>query len=492
MPPPDGRTEPDGVDLLDTAEAGPKVIRGGAMRTVGYGLGLVLSLASAPLLTRHLGVVDYGGYVTVTSLITVVGLFVDAGLTTVGVREYAVRDAASRTRLMQNILMVRLAIAVVGGLVAIGFALVAGYRDVLVAGTALGAVGLVLTMSQHTYTIPLVAELKLGLATVFDLMRTALTVVGIVTLVILGADLLAFFAIPIPVGIVLLIATGFAIRHTIRLAPRIEREEWRYLLVETIPAAAASTLASLFYRVAIIMMSLIATAQATGYFSASFRVVEAIVAIPSLLIGSAFPVLSRAAETDEGRLAYAMQRLFDVSVILGAGTALVVSLGAGPAIAVLAGPAFEPAVPVLRIQGIALGATFFVALWGGTLWVVREKRALVVANLAGVVCAIVLTAALVPAHEAEGAAIAMTCSEVLLAGLLGVALLRRRPALRPALGVVPKALAGLALAGLVAWAARPLPDAASTILAGVAYLGVVVGLRGIPPEIWQTVGLRSR
>jgi O-antigen/teichoic acid export membrane protein len=490
--PPDRRSEPGGVDVLDTAEAGPKVIRGGATRTVGYGLGLVLSLASAPLLTRHLGVVDYGGYVTVTSLITVVGLFVDAGLTTVGVREYAVREAESRKRLMQNVLAVRLVIAVVGGLVAIAFALVAGYEEVLVAGTALGAVGLVLTMSQHTYTIPLVAELRLGLATAFDLLRTALTVVGIVALVVAGADVLAFFAIPIPVGIVLLVVTGIAIRRSIRLAPRMERAEWRYLLAETIPAAAASTLASLFYRVAIIMMSLIATAEATGYFSASFRVVEAIVAIPSLLVGSAYPVLSRAAETDEGRLAYAMQRLFEVAVILGAGTALVVSLGAGPAIDVLAGEEFEPAVPVLRIQGLALAATFFVALWGGTLWVVREKRSLVIANLAGVASAIVLTALLVPWREAEGAAIAMTCSEVLLAGWLGAALLRARPALRPALGVVPKTLGALVAAGLVAWAATPLPDAAATMLAGLVYLAALVLLRGIPADIWETFGLRSR
>ena len=488
MPPRDD----DAIDVLDTAEAGPRVIRGGAVRTVGYGLGLVLSLASAPLLTRHLGVVDYGAYVTVTSLITVVGLFADAGLTTVGVREYAVRDAESRRRLMQNVLTVRLVIAFFGGIAAVGFAVVAGYDDVLVAGTALGAVGLVLTMTQHTYTIPLVAELRLGLATVFDLLRTALLVVSIVTLVLGGADLLAFFAIPIPVGIVLLLVTAIAIRRSIRLAPAMDRAEWRYLLVETLPAAAASTLASLFYRVAIIMMSLIATAEATGYFSASFRVVEAIVAIPSLLIGSAFPVLSRAAETDEGRLAFAMQRLFDVCVILGAGTALTVVLGAGPAIAVLAGPEFEPAADVLRIQGLALAATFFVALWGGTLWVVREKRALVIANVAGVVAAIVLTALLVPMEEAQGAAIAMTCSEVLLAAWLGTALLRSHPALRPALGVVPKTLAALAVAGLVAWAATPLPDAASTIIAGLVFLGALGALRGIPREIWETIGLRGR
>jgi O-antigen/teichoic acid export membrane protein len=458
------------------------------MRSIGYFVGLGLALVSTPLLTRHLGVVDFGYFVTVGSLIMIVTILADAGLTTVGVREYAVRDAQGRQRLMRNLVAVRLIVAVLGAVGALLFALVAGYDDVLVAGTAFAGAGLVFIIAQQTYVIPLTAELRLGLATMLDLLRQALTVAGVVALVIAGAGLLAFFILPIPVGVLVLIVTLLIIRGHRRVRPRADREEWRYLLAETLPAAAASVLASLFYRVAIVMMSVIATAVQTGYFSASFRVVEAFVAVPSLVVGSAFPVLSRAADTDRQRLSYGFQRLFEVCVILGAWTALALAVAAEPVIDFVGGADFAPAVPVLQIQGPALAATFLVALFGSTLWVVRAKRELVIGNVVGVAAALILTGVLVPIAEAKGAAIAMVCAESLLATWLGVALLRPRPELRPSLGVVPKVLVALA-AGL-ALAFTPLPDLFAVVLGSAAFFGILFLLRGIPPEIWRAVTSR--
>jgi O-antigen/teichoic acid export membrane protein len=477
--------DPTAANVLDSAEAGGRVIRGGAMRSIGYVAGLALGLVSAPLLTRHLGVVDFGRFVTVGSLIMIVAILADAGLTTVGVREYAVRDAEGRHRLMRNLVAVRLVVAIVGVAGAVLFALVAGYDGVLIAGTALAGGGLIFMMAQHTYIIPLTAELRLGLATLLDLLRQALTVVGIVVLVVAGAGLLPFFIIPIPVGLIVLLATVLAIRGHTRLRPRIERAEWVYLLTETLPAAAASTLASLFYRVAIVMMSLIASATQTGYFSASFRVVEAFVAVPSLLVGSAYPVLSRAADADPDRLAYGFQRMFEVCLILGAWVALAIVVGAEPIIDIVAGEDFAPAIPVLQIQGLALAATFLVALFGGTLWTVRAKRELVVGNLAGVLCAIALTGALAPIAGAKGAAIAMTCAESVLAAWLGVALLRPRPELRPSLRIVPSL--ALALGAGVALGVAPMPDLLAVILSSAVYFGLLVLLRAIPKEIWHAL-----
>lgn len=70
-------TDPEArADVLDTPQAGSTALRGSALRTGAYVTGLLLSLISAPLLARHLGVEGFGRYVTVTALITIV-----AGLT---------------------------------------------------------------------------------------------------------------------------------------------------------------------------------------------------------------------------------------------------------------------------------------------------------------------------------------------------------------------------------------------------------------------------
>ncbi len=54
---------------------------------------LLLSLVSVPFMTRHLGVVDYGHYVTVSSIIFIIGGLTEAGLTNLGTREYSVLEA---------------------------------------------------------------------------------------------------------------------------------------------------------------------------------------------------------------------------------------------------------------------------------------------------------------------------------------------------------------------------------------------------------------
>ena len=71
-------------DVLDSAEAGGRAIRGGALFTGTYVVGLLLSIASVPFMIRHLGVVDYGYYVSVSAVVFIIGGFTEAGLTNLG------------------------------------------------------------------------------------------------------------------------------------------------------------------------------------------------------------------------------------------------------------------------------------------------------------------------------------------------------------------------------------------------------------------------
>ena len=220
--------------------------------------------------------------------------------------------------------------------------------------------------------------------------------------------------------------------------------------------AIASTIGAFFYRSAIIVMSLLATPNETGYFSASFRIIEAILIIAGLVTASAFPVVARAAHGDQTRFAYSMQRLFEVGVILGVWMAICVVLGAEPAIAIVGGPEFSPAVPVLQVQGLGLATSFLVAVWATGLWAMRRQRELAWTNLVGVGLAIGLTALLIPDYGAMGAAVAMVVVEVVLAALYAFAFVRGRSDLRPSLAVVPKSLVAGA-AALAVWP-TPLPD----------------------------------
>jgi O-antigen/teichoic acid export membrane protein len=470
-----------GNDLLDTPLAGPAAIRGGALRVLGYGASVLLSVVSAALLFRHLGVVDSGSYVLVFSLVTIVQGLTDAGITGIGTRELSTRTGADRDRLIKNLLGMRLVLTVLGVALAVLFTVIADYDEILVAGTALAGFGLVIQNLQSTLALSLMSGLRLGWVAALDLLRQFLVSLLIVALVIAGAGLLAFLATPIPAAVVVLILTALLVRRDVPVSPSFEGREWLALARETASFAVATAVNVVYFRIAVVLVSLLAGATQTGYFGTSFRIIEVLVLLPSVMVSAAFPIFARAARDDHERLRYALQRTFEAATIGGVALALALVLGASFAIDVIAGSGFGPAKEVLRLQAISFIGSFPAMVFGYALLSLRRHRELLVVNLGLLLMTAGLVSVLASADGARGAAIGTTTGEIVLAVALGVALTRASPHLRPSLAVLPKvALAG-ALGACVAF--LPLGSLVLSILGSVIFFGVLLLVRGVPEEL---------
>ena len=112
-------------DVLTSSEAGGRVIRGSAMRVAGNVAGIVVGLATATLLLRHLGVAESGRYVTVMSLVAIAGSVGENGLNVSASPELALRRPSDRAALTANILGQRLAITPLALLLIVLFAALA-------------------------------------------------------------------------------------------------------------------------------------------------------------------------------------------------------------------------------------------------------------------------------------------------------------------------------------------------------------------------------
>ena len=99
--------------------------------------------------------------------------------------------------------------------------------------------------------------------------------------------------------------TVLLVRNDTTLRPSFDPRHWGSLLRDTVVFALAVAVNSLYFRVTLVIMTLLATAEETGYFAISFRVMEVLVSVPLLLIGAAFPIVARAARTDQQRFAFA-------------------------------------------------------------------------------------------------------------------------------------------------------------------------------------------
>jgi O-antigen/teichoic acid export membrane protein len=470
--------------ILDAPTAGGKVIRGSVYRIGGYGAGVLLGVLSASLMIRHLGVVDWGRYVTVISLVTIVGGLSEAGLSSIGVREYATREGRERERLMRNLLGLRLAITLLGIAGALIFALAAGYASVLVVGTTIAGLGLLVSVTQQMYMVPLGTALRIGWVSALDLARQVLLVLAVVGLVLAGAGLLPFLVVSLPVSVVVLVLTIVLVRGTIPFLPAFEGGQWRHVLRLTIAYSAAAAVASIYTSLTVVITSLLATGTELGYYGASFRIFSVLTALPLLAVNLAFPILARAARDDDARLKYVLQRMFETAVIFGTWLAVATALGARFAIDVVAGARFHPSIAVLQIQGAALVCTFLTVTWGTGLLALHRHRPLLVANLFGLGTSALLTALLVPDHGAKGAAIATLAGESMLAIAYSFALFGADERLRVSLSVVPRvaAAAGAAVALVLV---PGLHGIVLVVAASAAFFLVLWILRGIPSELHE-------
>jgi O-antigen/teichoic acid export membrane protein len=480
-----------GADLLDSTRAGGRVIRGGVLRLLGYGLMVALSVLSTALLTRHLGVASFGSYTTVLSLVAVVAYATDAGMSAVGVREFAVRTGSERDVLMSDLLGLRLALTAIGVLLVSIFALAAGYPPALLGGAVLASLGTVALVVQHTHTIPITAELRIGTLSALDLARQVLSVAMIVALVALGAGVLPLLGVVLAANLALIAPTASLARHRVSLRVRLDPHAWLALTRLTVSFSLASAVGVLYVYTAQIITSLVASQHQSGLFAASFRIFVVIAGIPSLLVSGALPLLARAARDDRQRLSYALGRIFEVSLILGVAAALATLGGAQFMIAVVAGPKYAASAGVLQVQGLALVATFVLAGWSYALLSLKRYRGVLGANLAAFVVSCSVTSMLAASDGAAGAAVATICGEGVLALGLLLALVRGHPELRPRLGIVVKV--ALAAAPAVAVALSSAVPSAPRMLLALGVYGLLIMLtRAVPGEVVELLpaGLR--
>ncbi|MEA2311281.1 MAG: hypothetical protein QOE28_1249 [Solirubrobacteraceae bacterium] len=470
-----------GEDILASPEAGGKVIRGSALRIGGYGAGILLMGAASVLLLRYLGVVEAGRYFTVMALVAIAGTVADAGLSAVGSRELSLRTTEEgRSRLLANLLGLRLVITPIGILGSLAFAIAAGYPREMVAGTALAGAGLLLVTLQATLTIRLTVDLRQGRIAIFEVVKQAVTVGGIGALVLAAAALTPFFAVQIAVGVVVIALTPVIAGRRVMVAPRFDRDEWRWLVRQALPVAAAFVLGTLYFRVIILLMSLVSSPLEVGLFGTSLRIMETLAGVPVLIAGVALPVLTAAARDDRARLAYALQRLTDVAVLVGVLAVLVTAIAADEVVTIIGGDAYRAAGDVLRIQVAALLGIFLSQLWSAGLIALHRQRELIAINGIALVAVGAMGALLVSLDGARGGALATVLGDALLAALLLMRLHHADPNLRP------KVRKPLRLALCTAIAVLPafipgLPALVAAALTAVVF-AVAVRATGVLPE----------
>jgi O-antigen/teichoic acid export membrane protein len=471
------------AEAAQAPDVGSRLIRGSALRVAAFVGANLLGALSAVVLLRALGLVGYGRYGTVMALLSIVTGISDIGLSITASRDMALMaDPHQRRELLRHVLGIRVAITVAGVLAAAAFALVAGYDDAQVLGTLVGGLGVVLLAAQGTLLIPLSVELRNGRIAANELTRNTLQLVATVFVALIGAGVFGFLAAGVPVGLALLALTPVILGRSRGVAPRWSPATWGVFLRRALPVAIASILAILYFRVLVLLVSVISNEVETGRFTTSARIVELAISLPLLLTGIVLPVATLAARDDPERLRMLTGRLTQVAFVGGGLVVLALVCAARPIMLVLGGHAFLDAVPVLQIQCLAVFTTFLSAAWSPVLIALGRQRDLAVTTGVGLAIALGAGALLIPPFGAEGGAAAAAIADAALALMFVYVLRRSGHGPRLPAGLVVRLLL-LTAVGVAAALAPGLPPIPHALAATAVFAGAAFALRVIPGEI---------
>ena len=461
------------------------------VQVAGRAVGLLASMAVTALLTRHLGLAQYGQMVTAATFVGLFSILGDAGLYLAIVRR-AAQEPERRSQILGAGFGLRLVLAAAPMIAAYLLIQVVPadrfptYGPAVKLAVAVCAVNTYITLLNQLLIAVFRLHLRMDLAAGGEFLSRVVSLGAVVWVVHSGGGLIAA-CIAVSTGPAAnFVYAWFVTRRFERFVPHFDRAISRELLGDSVVLTMVTLLGLIHFKVDTLLLSVLRTPTDVGVYGVAYKLHEVLITFPGLFVGLLFPVFSRLATTDVPRLQQVFQRTFEVLLLASVGAATVVFVAAPPLAAILGAPEAAHAMRVLAFAlpavFVSLGFTHLLLAEGRQGWLVRMYFVLVVVNIGANVVAI-------RAWSYMGAAAVTVATESMaLAALAGYWIGRRRWRLQlRVLTCVPLA-AGLAVAGcslgrLIAPSeptTRILELAVRGGFTGLSYAGAVLALRLVP------------
>ncbi len=455
------------------------MLSGAGVLVAGRYVVAALAWFSTAIIFRKLSPTQWGEYSVIFSLLGIVGFIADLRLSRIVLRDVLDADDENASRVVGSYTGLRLVIGAVSYFVAVlvvGVGAATGNfsRDVVI-GTALGglnliilsvAFGLILLYEARLWLRDVAVANVLGQIGSFTL-TVSVTLAGIGTLFwYVGANVVN--------GCVVLVWLALVLRRGTGLRISFERSQWGRWLREAAPLAMGAALDTIYFRIDVIMLSILASTRAAGVYNIGYKFSDLIGAVPIAVVTPALTLMVAAWPEDPDGFRRTFRHTFVLLLVGAVGACVGFLVYAYPLVTTLYGPRAAEGVDSARLLVVGQGLHFFTLLAFTTLVAVKRNRLYPIAMLLGVAVNIGLNFALIPAYSYIGSGWATIITEVLVLGTLGAGVLRI-PGIAPLpwLAMAKTLLAGGVAAGVGWLAFGEVHWVVGLAVTAVVYLGAV-------------------
>jgi len=197
--------------------------------------------------------------------------------------------------------------------------------------------------------------------------RAFLMITAIIALLAGAGDIIIAILMAASTFINFIISARFA-KKIISFLPKIEFDKAKALLKQGVPYFMWSIFATIYYRIDVIMLSIMTTYSVVGWYGAAYRLFDVLMFFPYIFSQALFPVLSKIAESTKEKLTRAVQKSIDLTLFVGFPIAIILYSFSSPITNLLFGlKEYQHSVEILKIFSIGLLLVYIDFILGSTV-----------------------------------------------------------------------------------------------------------------------------
>ena len=444
---------------------------------VAMGLGLLLVV----LITRYLGSDSYGKLGLGMAVGAILTIFAPLGLDQLMIREVA-RDKNSAAKYLGNVLVLESLLSIpCMGLIALAAWIMRLPAESAAILYIAGGYYILVSLGGDIKNIFQAYE-KMEYIAVLTTIRSVVTVALGAAVLLLGYGIVAitwayFAAAALDLFLTLLVSMKRFVR------PRLEIDFifWKQKLALALPFAALALITATYGQVDVIILRVFQSDDAVGWYRAATALSYTFGFIPSILVSTIFPMMSRFHVSSKESLRFTVRKSAKYLLVLGFPLATGIAMLAGPIITLFYTAAFSPAIPALRILAVYIPFSFLNSVLGIMLFSMDKQRLRLAIYIAGTAARIVLNLFFIWKLSLTGAAVAIVGSEALLFGLNYYFGRRHTPDLKLFNLALKPLIASTGMAALI-FAIKGLEIVVVIIGAAIVYFALFLALRGFDKD----------
>lgn len=450
------------------------------------------------------GVREMGRYTTIFAFTILFGTFSEFGFFPTLVKEFSQKEKETAAILAKAIPL-RLLVAFLVAIIGITLALVLNFEPVITIGIILLAVSTLWNAISNTIVAYFQSKLLMIYPATAEVLGRIAGFAAVAIAALSGVSLLAIVILSLLGFLVTFIVNLYFLRKFEPLGWIIDSQYWKFLARQAVPVGLISVLALVYFKIDTVMLAAMKDKFDVGIYGIPYKMVDVLVAFPSLFMGNVFPVLARAlADRDHA------QRVFRKALDFLAASGFPIAVGifalAVPIVNLVGGETYLTAssvtisglsitaVTVLRLLIWAVLFSFFGNLLSALVILKNLQSKYVWVAVAAVLFNIGTNFLVIPRFSYLGTSITTILTELLVA-IPGWYLVWKATHFRPEWTTVWKAALAALVMGIFIWPLQSLPFAMALFvgipLGGLVYLGLLNLMGGFSLRMAREIFQRS-